>query len=99
MNTNKLNYQNRKILSRRRFDDACDIINQPIMYLMSLGFCIVQIDCDADDEKYYIEMCNRSCDGPNNFERHYARFDIWSEGGELIIFEMKENWAMKISLR
>jgi hypothetical protein len=70
------------VLSKRRFDDACDVVNQPIMYLMSLDYCIISIDLENDVERYFIEMLKRDDD-----KKYYAIFDIHSEGGELIIFE------------
>ncbi len=78
----------KQIAERKRFDDECDVINQPIMYLMSIGYCIIKIT--ADDENYRFEMMRRyipSASISTNKKRYYADFICWSEGGELIIYK------------
>ena len=71
------------MIQRKQFDDECDIINCPIMFLMSIGFCIISIDDDAANEAYDFKMMKRH-DSADCNKTYLARFECWSEGGQLI---------------
>jgi hypothetical protein len=72
-------------IERIRLDDG--LINDVWLYIMSRGYSIIGIKSDEESEAWDIElMDDRRYQSDDVINFYMARFECWSEGGELIIY-------------